>query len=345
MKKLLASASAAALIAACSHNTQIAGRSNIYATGSSTVYPFTKVIADQFNAAHPGLPAALVEETGTGPGIQKFCGGIGNEFPDIADASRQMRAEELADCRSHGVADIVELEIGIDGIALVQSPSAPKVALTPKQIYEALAATPYGEPQKAKKWKDIDPSLPDIPILVYGPAPGHGTRDAFAELILIPACQSDKRVVTMAPDKAKLDRICTAIRTDGAYVNAPVDQEKSTISEIVNPGAIGIVGYSFLDQNGGKLRAIPINGIEPNSKTIESGKYPGSRPLYFYVKRPSVQRIAGMKDFVAAYVAAIGPDGFLAKRGLIPAGKDVLGKTQELSSTLPLSPVVAKAAS
>jgi phosphate transport system substrate-binding protein len=338
MNKLLAGAAAAALVAACSHSSQGKERHNIYASGSSTVFPFTTAMAEQFQAAHPQLPAPLVEETGTGPGIAKFCGGVGSEFPDIADASRRMRSEEVANCRAHGVTDIAEFQIGMDGIAFVQSPSAPKIVLTPKQIYEAIAATPYGQPQTAKKWKDIDPSLPDIPILIYGPAPGHGTRDAFAELILIPACQSDKRVVAMPPDKAKLDQICTAIRTDGAYVNAPGDQEKSTVAEIVNPGAIGIVGYSFLEQNSGKLRAVPIEGIEPTTKTIQSGKYAGSRPLFFYVKRSSVQRIPGLKDFIAAYAAAIGLDGYLAQLGLIPADEQVRQMTTNLASAMPQSP-------
>jgi phosphate transport system substrate-binding protein len=343
MNKLLIGAAAAALVSACSHNSESGvQRSNIYASGSSTVYPFTLAMADQFHAAHPQLAAPKIEENGTGPGIAKFCGGLGNESPDIVDASRRMRPEELAQCKSHGVTDIAELQIGLDGIAFVQSPGAPqKVSLTPKQIYEALAANPYGQPQKAKKWKDIDPSLPDIPILVYGPAAGHGTRDALVDLILEPACQSDKRVVAMVPDKAKLDQICTSIRTDGAYMTGPGDQAKTTLSMIVNPGAIGIIGYSFLEQNADKLRAIPIAGIEPSTKTIQSGKYPGSRPLFLYVKRESVPRIPGLNDFIATYAAAIGPGGALAKHGLIPADDGVLKQTQQMASSLPPSPKAA----
>ena len=346
MNKLLAGAAAAALVSACSHSSQTAAeRDNIYATGSSTVYPFTLAMAQQFHAAHPRLPAPVVESVGTGAGIQKFCGGVGNEFPDIVDASRPMRPEEVADCRAHGVTDIAELQIGMDGIAFVQSPSAPKISLTPKQIYEALAAEPYGQEQKAKKWKDIDPSLPDLPILVYGPPPGDGTHDSMNELILIPACEADRRVAALKTDKARFDEVCTRLRGDGAYYNAGENDAKTTISMIVNPGAIGILGYSYLEQNEGKLRAIPIKGVLPTASTVQSGKYTASRPLFFYVKRSSVQRIPGLKDFVAAYAAAIGPGGYLAQRGLIPADGGVRDKTQQLASSLPASPAtVAKKA-
>ena len=345
MNKLLIGAAAATLVSACSHNSQGAERNNIYASGSSTVFPFTMAMAAQFHATHPQFPAPVIEETGTVPGIAKFCGGVGSEFPDIADASRRILPAELATCREHGVTDIVEMDIGRDGIAFVQSPGAPKIALTGKQIYEALAATPYGEPNKARKWKDVDPSLPDIPILVYGPPTTSGTRDSLAELILIPACESDRRVVAMKLDKARLDQICSTIRTDGAFVNAGENDEKTTISMIVNPGAIGILGYSYLEQNGDKLRGIQINGTVPTAATIASGKYSGSRPLFLYVKRSSVQRIPGMKDFLAAYAGAIGPSGYLAQRGLIPASDEVRAETAKLASAMPPSPAAPPAKS
>lgn len=338
MHKLLVSAAAAALVTACSHSSEGTERSNIYATGSSTVYPFTMAMAAQFHADHPDLPGPMVEAIGTGPGIQKFCGGVGNEFPDIADASRRMRPEEVATCRAHGVTDFAEVQIGLDGLAFIQSPTAPKIALTPKQIYAALAAEPYGQAQTAKTWKEVDPALPDIPILVYGPPAGDGTRDSLNELILVPACESDRRVAAIKADKARFDEVCTRIRGDGAYINAGENDEHTTISMIVNPGAIGILGYSYLEQNRGKLRAVPINGVEPNASTVASGRYVGSRPLFFYVKRTSIQRIPGLKDFVAAYAAAIGPGGYLAQRGLIPAGAEVRQATAKLASTLPPSP-------
>jgi phosphate transport system substrate-binding protein len=344
MNKLLAGASVAVLIAGCSHR-DVADRSNIYASGSSTVFPFTQAVAAQFHAAHPQLPAPQVEEVGTGAGIAKFCGGVGNEFPDIADASRRMRAEEEAECRAHGVTDIAELQIGMDGIAFIQSPGAPKIALTPKQIYEALAAEPYGVEQKAKTWKQIDPSLPDIPILVYGPPPGDGTHDTMNELFLVPACEADPRVKALMSNKARVDEICTRLRGDGGYINAGENDEKTTVSMIVNPGAIGIMGYSYLEQNADKLRAIPINGVLPTAETVKSGKYVGSRPLFFYVKRSSVQRIPGMKDFITAYAAAIAPKGYLAQRGLIPADDAIRAKTQQLAAALPPSPKAAPAKS
>lgn len=337
MKKHLICISTVTMLVACSHK-QVADRSNIYASGSSTVFPFTQAVAQQFHAAHPQLPAPLVEEVGTGAGIAKFCGGVGNEFPDIADASRRMRPEEEAQCRAHGVTDVVELQIGMDGIAFVQSPGAPKITLTPKQIYAALAAEPYGQEQKAKTWKQVDPSLPDIPILVYGPPPGDGTHDSLNELLLVPACESDKRVAALKADKARIDEICTRLRGDGGYINAGENDEKTTISMIVNPGAIGILGYSYLEQNAGKLRAIPINGVVPTADTVKSEKYAGSRPLFFYVKRSSVQRIPGMKDFITAYAAAIAPKGYLAERGLIPADDATRAKTEQLASALPPSP-------
>jgi len=340
MKQHLICISAVAILTGCSHK-QVADRANIYATGSSTVFPFTQAVAEQFHASHPQLPAPQVEEIGTGAGIAKFCGGVGNEFPDIANASRRMRPEEVADCRAHGVTDIAELQIGMDGIAFVQSPGAPKISLTPKQIYAALAAEPFGVEQKAKSWKEIDPSLPDFPILVYGPPAGDGTHDTMNELFLVPACEADPRVKALKADKARVDEVCTRLRGDGGYINAGENDEKTTVSMIVNPGAIGILGYSYLEQNAGKLRAIPINGSVPTAETIKSGKYGGARPLFVYVKRSSVQRIPGMKDFVTAYASAIAPKGYLTQRGLIAADDATRQKTQQLAAAMPHSPAAA----
>ena len=335
-KRLWGVAGLLILATACTQReAEVGERKHILIAGSSTVFPFTEAVAKQFHAKNGQLPMPVVQSTGTGPGIAAFCGGVGAPYPDIVDASRRMRGSELKACAAHGVTGVSELQIGIDGVAFVQSPTAPPVKLSRKQIYAALAATPFGKPQTHKKWREIEPALPDIPILVFGPPPGDGTRDALAELILKPGCRQDPAMAAMEKqDPKKFESICTAVRTDGPYQVTGEDDEKTTVQLIVNPGAIGIFGYSYLEEKGDRLRGIAIDGVAPAAAAIASGKYAGSRPLFIYVKAGRAEAVPGLKAFLAEYAAAIGPGGYLDHRGLVVAPEAVRARTTELASTL-----------
>lgn len=332
---------AAPLLAACGGTTaQVAERTHILVSGSSTVYPFTKAVAERFHAANAQFPAPIVESTGTSAGFAAFCAGVGGRNPDIVNASRRIRADELASCRSHGVANVTELQIGMDGVAFVQSPAAPPIRLTRREVYEALAANPYGRPNTKRKWREVNPALPDIPILVYGPPEGDGTRDSFVEMVMIPGCESNAEMRALrASDEARFDRICTAIRADGAYAASGEDDERTATQLIVNPGAIGIFGYSYLAGEGERLRGITLDGVAPSAETITSGRYGAARPLFVYVKADQADRVAGLRPFLAEYARAIGAGGYLAQHGLVPAPDAVQAQTALAASSLtPLEP-------
>lgn len=338
-KHLLLSASFMMLAACANPGADVTERDHILAVGSSTVYPFTKAVAEQLQRRNVQMPGAVIQATGTGQGIAAFCAGVGAQHPDIVDASRRMRPAELESCRANGVTSVVELAIGSDGIAFVQSHGAPPLRLSRKQVYEALAATPYGEPNRAMRWKDVDPSLPDIPIRVYGPPVKDGTRDSLVELVMQPGCEADPRMARLKEDPRRLAEICTTIRSDAAYKSTGEDDDKTKLTTIVNPATVGIFGYSFLASQPDQLRAIPIDGVAPSLETISTGRYPVSRPLYVYAKQDHVTRIPALKAFIAEYAAAIGPGGYLAKRGLVPAPDAVRTRTAQRATTLtPLQP-------
>ncbi|MGL4313621.1 MAG: substrate-binding domain-containing protein [Sphingomonas sp.] len=307
-------------------------RDQIKIVGSSTVYPFTTLVAERFVNKNPGMKAPVVEETGTGGGMKLFCGGIGAQFPDIEDASRRMTASEYKDCAAHGVTSIIEAQIGVDGIAFAQAKSGPSFALTPADLYLALAAFPKGKPNTAKTWKDVNPALPALPIQVYGPPSTSGTRDALAELILARGCAAVyPDSLTMAkkkPDDYKKD--CLQIRGDGPYIDAGENDNLIVQKLQANPNAIGIFGYSYLDENKGTLNGLTISGVAPTYETISSGLYPGARPLYLYVKSAHMGAVPGMKQFLNEYIAAWGADGPLVKHGLIAAPKNVLDKSASI---------------
>src|SRR3990167_10830808 len=219
---VFASLSAMAL-AACGDSSSGGGggaRDSIRAVGSSTVYPFAKVVAEDFTRSNPAFKSPLIESTGTGGGMNLFCAGVGANTPDIADASRRMKASEFANCQANGVTDIIEIQVGLDGIAFASAKGGITMNLTPATVYKALAAKPFGKEQTAKSWKDVDPSLPDTPILVYGPPSTSGTRDALKELILQKGCETDPAMKALKDsDKDQYDQICTEVRSDGTYVD------------------------------------------------------------------------------------------------------------------------------
>jgi phosphate transport system substrate-binding protein len=300
-------------------------RDQIRIVGSSTVYPFATAVAEQFVRNNPGYKAPIIESTGTGAGMKLFCKGVGVQNPDIENASRQIKKSEFDDCQKNGVKQIIEVPVGIDGIVLIEKKDGAQFQLTQADIYKALAANPFGKPNTAKTWKDVNPSFPAEAIQVYGPPPTSGTRDAFAELILDKGCDTDaamKALKDSDPDKHK--DICTKIREDGAYVEAGENDNLLVQKVTANPGTIGIMGYSFLEENVDKVKGIPIAGELPTADSIASFKYPGSRPLFIYVKGDHLTAIRGIREYVAEFAKGWGPGGYLARRGLIPLQPDKL---------------------
>ena len=315
-------------------------RDQIRVVGSSTVYPFTTAVAEQFPRKFGSFKAPIVESTGTGAGIKQFCAGVGAKFPDIVNASRKIKKSELDDCTKNGVTEMVELQIGIDGIALGESKAGANMGLTEEDVYKALAANPYGKPNTAKTWKDVNPALPATAIKVFGPPPTSGTRDAFAELILETGCDANPAMKALKDsDKDKHKAVCTKVREDGAYVESGENDNLIVQKLVANPDAIGIFGYSFLEENLDKVRGVKLQGVEPTYETIASYTYPGARPLYIYVKSAHLKAIPGLKEFVGEYASAWNPDGYLKRRGLISAPDDIRAKNLDIATKLtPMDP-------
>lgn len=328
---VLASLSALALTA-CGGDSGGAGdtRDSIRAVGSSTVYPFAKLVSEQFSRANSGFKSPLIESTGTGGGMQLFCAGVGANTPDIAHASRRMKASEFASCKQNGVTDIIEIQVGLDGIAFASAQGGIMMNLTPEIVYEALAARPYGKEQTAKTWRDVDASLPDAPILVYGPPSTSGTRDALKELILQVGCESDPAMKALKDsDEDRYDQVCTEVRSDGVYVDQG-EQDNLIVQKIeTNPQAVGVFGYSYLEENADKVQGLPMNGVDPTYENISSFEYPGARPLYIYVKKAHLDAIPGLKEFLAAWAESWGRDGPLAKVGLVASPDDVMARARD----------------
>lgn len=310
---------AALALAACDNAGGSGGaRTSIHAVGSSTVYPFAKLVAENFARANPDLRSPLIESTGTGNGIQLFCKGLGPNTPDIANASRRMKLTEFDTCVANKVDEIIEIQVGFDGIAFASAKGGIMLSLTPEAVYKALAATPYGKPQTAKTWKDVDPSYPAIPIEVYGPPSTSGTRDALKELILEAGCRADPAMKALKQsDEAKYKQICTEVRDDGAYRDQG-EQDNLIVQKIsANPQAVGIFGYSYLEENLDKIQDLPMNGVPATYDNIASFKYPGARPLYIYVKKQHMRAIPGLSAFLEEWVKSWGEDGPLVKIGMV----------------------------
>ena len=273
-----------------------AGRRNIHIVGSSTVYPFTTAVAERFARANPGIPAPIIESTGTGAGMKLFCAGVGERFPDIEDASRRMKASEAKTCAANGVTKVTEIQVGLDGIVLAGSKNSPALNLSRRDIYLALAANPYGKPNRAKTWKDVNPKLPNVKIQVYGPPPTSGTRDAIGELLMTPPCEANAGMAAMKKaNEAKFKAICTGIREDGAYVEAGENDNLIVRKLGVTPGAYGLFGYSYLEENAGTLQGATIDGVAPSYDSIASFTYPGARPLYIYLQNAHAAAIPGVR--------------------------------------------------
>jgi phosphate transport system substrate-binding protein len=292
--------------------------------GSSTVFPFSAAVAEQFGRS-TDFKTPVVESTGSGGGFKLFCSGAGLEHPDITNASRRIKKSEVDNCAANGVTEIVEIEIGFDGIVIANSRAAKRLSLTVDQIFRALAKQiPVNGklvPNPNKTWKDVDPSLPDEAIEVLGPPPTSGTRDAFVELAMeAGAKQSPMLAELHDKDKKAFEAVAHAIREDGAYIEAGENDNLIVQKLQANPHALGIFGFSFLDQNADQIQGSMVDGKEPTFENISSGQYSISRSLFFYVKKAHVGKVPGLEAYVAEFTSdrAAGPDGYLVDKGLIP---------------------------
>ncbi|WP_202385408.1 substrate-binding domain-containing protein [Altericroceibacterium endophyticum] len=323
-------------LSACGSNGGEATRNSIRAVGSSTVYPFAKAVAENFARSHPDFTSPIIESTGTGGGMQLFCGGVGVDTPDMVNASRRMKPGELEKCIANGVDNVTEIQIGLDGIAFAAAKDGIDMNLTPELVYRALAAKPYGEEQTAKNWSDVDSSLPDLPILVYGPPSTSGTRDALKELILEKGCEANPDMEAVkSRDEDEYDQICTEVRSDGSYVDQG-EQDNLIVQKIEgNPNAVGVFGYSYLEENADKVRGLRMNGVEPTYANISSFEYPGARPLFIYVKDAHLDAIPGLREFVAEWANSWSKGGPLAKIGLVANPDDVAAKNAAAASEFP----------
>ena len=303
-----------------SGSSESASRQQVRVVGSSTVYPFARAVAERFHQENPSFASPIVESTGTGGGMQLFCAGVGAGHPDVTNASRRIKASELETCNNNGVRQVIELAVGIDGLALIESATRPTgFRLTARDVYAALAANPFGREQTARTWRDVNPSLPNVPIRVYGPPPTSGTRDSFAELILDKGCNTDPAMLALkAQDEDRHKQTCTRIREDGAYIEAGENDNLLVQRVSENQGAIGVLGYSFLEENTDRVRGIPIGGIAPTAETISNFTYPGARKLYIYAKGEHLGVIPGLREFLVAWSRGWAPGGYLSQHGLIP---------------------------
>ncbi len=338
MKKLSIACISVLALSACNDQAssgQGGARDYIEIVGSSTVYPFAKAVAEQFENLDPAYKSPKLESTGTGGGMELFCSGVGPNTPDIANASRRMKKSEFDRCQENGVENIVEFIVGIDGIAVAQSKEGAKFSLTPAEIYEAVAANPYGKPNTAVNWSDINPSFPNTKINVYGPPSTSGTRDALTELIMEVGCKTDAATKALKEsDKEKFEEVCHDVRTDGAYVDTGENDNLIIQKLSANPDSLGIFGYSYLEANMDKIRGMPVAGVEPTYDAIAGGEYPGARPLYIYLKGEHVNVIPNLKEYVAEFLKAGASDGYLKKYGLITAPDDVRAKMDAAISEL-----------
>ena len=324
-RKSIAIAAFSAVMVATS--AQAASRDQISIVGSSTVYPFSTVVAQQFGEK-TSFKTPIVESTGSGGGLKLFCAGVGVEHPDITNASRRIKKSEYDQCQANGVKDIIEVKIGYDGIVVANSKKADQLSLTRKDIFLALAKEipdPKGGDKLVsnpyKTWKDVNGNLPAIKIEVLGPPPTSGTRDAFVELAMEGGCKKFDFIKAMKKeDKKAYKGVCHTLREDGAYVEAGENDNLIVQKLEANPSALGIFGFSFLDQNSDKVQGSKVDGVEPTFDAIADGSYPVSRPLYFYAKKAHIGSIPGIEEFLAEFTSeqAWGEEGYLSDRGLIP---------------------------
>ncbi|WP_028671824.1 substrate-binding domain-containing protein [Saccharospirillum impatiens] len=326
MNKKMIGALAFAAAATSFATVSAEGRSQISIVGSSTVFPFASVVAERFGQT-TSFPTPTIESTGSGGGLSLFCQGVGESTADITNASRRIKQSEIDLCASNGVDEIVEVLIGYDGIAIANSAEGAELELSKGQLFLALAETvpnPNGSglvTNPYDSWSDIDSSLPNVAIRVFGPPPSSGTRDAFVELVMEEGCQEFDAISSLADsDEDKMEEVCATMREDGSFVEAG-ENDSLIVSRLENdPNALGIFGYSFLDQNSDKVQSVAVDGVQATFDTIADGSYKVSRPLFFYIKKAHIGVIPGIEEYVAEFTSrrAVSPNGYLIDRGLIP---------------------------
>jgi len=307
-----------------------AGRDYISIVGSSTVYPFATVVAERFGKS-TDFKTPKIESTGTGGGMKLFCKSNAVDTADITNASRRMKSSEFKMCQDNGVTDIVEVLIGYDGIVVANDINSHDFDLTTKDLYLALAKQVPTEKDGElidnpyTMWNEVNASLPNVKIEVLGPPPTSGTRDAFVELAMEGGCKKfDWIKATKSTDKSSYKSICHTVREDGAYVEAGENDNLIIQKLQKNPDALGIFGFSFLDQNSDLVKGSKVNGHSPEFETIATNDYPVSRPLYFYIKKAHVGKIPGIAEFLKEFTSekAMGDEGYLTDKGLIPLGEE-----------------------
>ena len=341
------SASALALAAVSATGAFAQGRTEIRVVGSSTVFPYSQAASEQFSNM-TGAPSPIVESTGTGGGMQIFCQGIGESHPDLTGASRAMRPSEFELCAENGVTEITEALIGFDGLSMaVSRDSEYNWDMTLGQMYQALGAqvpvdgewvdNPY------TNWSEIDPSLPDEEIVVVGPPPTSGTRDAWVELAMHAGCEELDYVANGDFDGDWVDENCSRMRQDGPFIEAGENDNLIVQRLQADADALGIFGYSFVYENQDSIEGIALNDVVPTFDTIGDRSYPVARPLYFYVKNAHVGVIPNLMAFIEEYMSeeAIGPGGYLSERGLVPLADARREATQE--RVVSLTPMEAPA--
>lgn len=319
------------VLLACVGASNVSARENVEVVGSSTVYPFATVVAERYGRAS-GKPTPKIESTGSGGGMKLFCSGVGTNYPDVTNASRRMKKSEFDKCQKNGVKDIIEVQIGFDGIVIANSIESKPMQISRKDIFLALAAKVPGDKDGEliknpyKTWKQVNPELPNVAIEVLGPPPTSGTRDAFAELGLEGGCKAFTWIKELKKvNKSEYKSICHTVREDGRYVEVGENDNLIVQKLQANPSALGVFGFSFLDQNADKVQGSLIESVEPTFETISDKSYPISRPLYFYVKKAHIDVVPGILGYLTEFTSerAWGEDGYLAEKGMIPLASDV----------------------
>ncbi|EJF90264.1 PstS family phosphate ABC transporter substrate-binding protein [Bartonella tamiae] len=327
MTKLFSTVAGVSLAFALSTGVASA-RDQIQVSGSSTVLPYAKIVAETFGETYPNFKIPVIESGGSGAGIKEFCRGVGANTIDIANSSRPMKNSELQSCMDAGVKDVQEIRIGYDGIVFATDINGPDWALTPVDVYKALAAQIVVDgklqPNTAAKWNTVNSALPDWDIAAYIPGEKHGTREVFEEKLMSEGCKESGAEAAMKSsgmDDKAIAAACIAVRKDGKAVDIDGDYSETLARIASNKTGVGVFGLAFYENNADKLKIATVNGIRPSVETISSGEYPVSRPLFFYVKKAHLGVIPGLKEYVEFFLSdqMVGPDGPLAEYGLVAA--------------------------
>lgn len=327
MKRYLLTASAAALVLAGTAGFASA-RDQIQVAGSSTVLPYAKIVAEQFGETFTNFKTPVVESGGSGAGIKEFCKGVGENTIDIANSSRPIKKDEVQSCVDAGVKEIQEVKIGYDGIVFATDINGPDWALTPEDVYKALAAKIAVDGKLVDnpntKWNQVNPNLPDWDIAAYIPGEKHGTREVFEEKLLIAGCKKLGGVeagTASGLDEKGAEAACKAVRKDGKAVDIDGDYTETLARIDSNKTGVGVFGLAFYENNADKLKVATVGGITPSVETIAKGEYPVSRPLFFYVKKAHLGVVPGLKEYVDFFLddQMVGPESPLAEYGLVAA--------------------------